>query len=61
MFLALKLSDVVSILLINVKMPTVVAILTFISMINCMLSSVEHEKVLQPQGQGVFLFHFLIS
>ena len=30
-------SDVVFIMLINVKMPTVVVILTFMSMINCML------------------------
>ena len=35
--LALKLSDVVLILLINVKMPTIVGILTFISKINVML------------------------
>ena len=33
-FLALSLSDVVFIMLINVKMPTVVGILTFISRIN---------------------------
>ena len=31
-------------MLINVKMPTIVGILTFMSMINFMLSSVEHEK-----------------
>ena len=37
-FLVLKLSDVVFILLINVKMPTIVGILTFISRINFMLS-----------------------
>ena len=37
-FLALKLSDAVSILLINVKMPTIVGILTFMSMITYMLS-----------------------
>ena len=33
-FLALKLSDAVFILLINVKMPTIVGILTFINRIN---------------------------
>ena len=33
-FIALKLSDVVFILLINVKMPTIVGILTFMSRIN---------------------------
>ena len=43
-FLAFKLSDVVYIMLINVKMPTIVGILTFMSMINFMLSWVEHEK-----------------
>ena len=32
------------ILLINVKMPTIVNILTFMSRINFMLSLVEHEK-----------------
>ena len=42
-FLALNFSDVF-ILLINVKMPTIVAILTFTSRINFLLSLVEHEK-----------------
>ena len=37
-FLALSLSDVVFIMLINVKMPTVVGILTFIRRINFVLS-----------------------
>ena len=37
-FLASKHTDVVSILLINVKMPTIVGILTFMSRINFMLS-----------------------
>ena len=36
--LAFKLSDVVCIMLINLKMPTIVGILTFMSMINFMLS-----------------------
>ena len=40
----LKHSDVVFILLINVKMSTIVGILTFMSMINSMLLWVEHEK-----------------
>ena len=35
---AFKLSDVVFIMLINVKMPTVVSILKFMRMINFMLS-----------------------
>ena len=37
-FLALKLLKVVFILLVNIKMPTVVRILTFMSRINSMLS-----------------------
>ena len=37
-FLALKLSDVVFMLLINVKMPTIVGILTCMSRINFMLA-----------------------
>ena len=41
-FLAIFLSDVI--MLINVKMPTIVGILTFISRINFVLSRVEHEK-----------------
>ena len=36
-FLAFKLSDVVFIMLIDVKMPTIVGILTFMSMIHLML------------------------
>ena len=40
-FLDLKFSDIVSIMLINVKMPTIVGILTFMSMIYFMLSWVE--------------------
>ena len=45
LFLALSLSDVVCIMLINVKMPTIVGILTFTSRINFVLSLVENEKV----------------
>ena len=43
-FIVLSLSDVVFIMLINVKMPTIVGILTFMSRINFVLSQVEHEK-----------------
>ena len=43
-FLALSLSDVVFIMLINVKMPTIVGILTFMSRLNYVLSWVEYEK-----------------
>ena len=37
-YAALNLSDVVFIMLINVKMPTIVGILTFMSRMNFMLS-----------------------
>ena len=43
-FLALSLSDGVFILLKNVKMPTIVGILTFMSRINFVHSWVEYEK-----------------
>ena len=52
-FLALSLSDVVFIMLINVKMPTIVGILTFISRINFVLSRVEHEKGFITSGTGI--------
>ena len=45
-FFAFKLLDGVFILLINVKMPTMVGILTFMSRINFMLSLVEHDLYL---------------
>ena len=45
-FLALSLPGAVFIMLINVKMPTIVGILTFMSRINFVLSWVEYEKVL---------------
>ena len=41
---AFKLSDVVFIVLINVKMPTIVGILIFMSIINFMITGVEHEQ-----------------
>ena len=47
---SLKLSDVVFIMLINVKMTTF--FLTFMSMINMMLSLLEHEKNI-TSGPGV--------
>ena len=44
-FFALSLSDVVFIMLINIKMPTiVVGILTFMSRIHLVLNGVEYEK-----------------
>ena len=51
-FLALSLSDVVFIMLINVKMPTFVGILSFMSRINFMLSGVEYEKSFITSGPG---------
>ena len=45
-FLALKLSDVF-ILLINVKMPSIVGILTFMSRINSMLILFELEEFIK--------------
>ena len=45
-FLALSLSDVIFIMPINVKMPTLDGILTFMSRINIVLSWVEHKKSL---------------
>ena len=41
-------------LLINVKMPTIVGILTFMSRKNFMLSWVEHEKSFITPGYGVY-------
>ena len=48
--LALSLSAVVFIMLINVKMPTIVGILTFMSRINFMLGWVEHRKSFITSG-----------
>ena len=42
-FLAFRCSDVAFIMLINIKMPTIVGILTFMSMINFMLRLVEQD------------------
>ena len=50
-FLGVKLLDVF-IMLINVRMPTIVVILTLISMSNFMLSLVEHGKSFITQGVG---------
>ena len=43
-FLVLKLSHAICILLINVKMQTIVGILTFMRKINFTLGRVKHEK-----------------
>ena len=57
-FLAFKLPDVVFIMLISVKMPTIVGILTFMSMMNFMLSWVEHEKPI-TLGPDCYFFFFV--
>ena len=44
-YIALKYSDIVFIMLINVKMPTVDGILTFISRINFMLIELSMTNV----------------
>ena len=49
-FLALSLSDVVFIMLINVQMPTIVGIFTFMSRIIFVLSWVEHETSFITSG-----------
>ena len=49
-FIALSLSDVVFIMLINVKMPTLVGILTFMSRIIFVFSGVEHKKSFITSG-----------
>ena len=40
---------------VNVKMPTIVGILTFMSRMNFKLCLVEHEKSLITSGQGLLL------
>ena len=61
--LSLSLLDVVFIMLKNVKVPTIVGILTFMSMTNFVLSLVEHEKsfiTLGPAGVP-FIIHVQIK
>ena len=52
------LSDVVFIMLINIKMPTIVGILTFMSRINFVLSWVEYEKSFITSGPDLDLQFF---
>ena len=51
-FLAFKRSDVVFTMIINVKTPTIVGILTIMGTINVMLTWVEHEKGCITLGPG---------
>ena len=62
-FLALSLSDVVFIMLINVKMPTIVGILKFMSRINFVLSSVKHGKscITSRPGTSIIVFASLVK
>ena len=53
MIFALSLSDVVFIMVMNVKMSTIVGILTFMSRINFVLSWVEHGKSFIISGPGL--------
>ena len=52
-FLAFKLSYVAFIMLINVEMPTIVSISTFMSMMISMLSSFEHKKKFYNLGPDI--------
>ena len=58
--LTLSLSDVVFITLINVKMQTIVGILTFMSRINFVLSRVEHEKSFITLGPVVCTYMYVV-
>ena len=59
-FLASELSDVVFIMLINVKMPTIVGILTFMSRINLCSVELSMKKVLLPRGLAFSSFHWIL-
>ena len=48
-------------MLINVKMPTIVGILTFMSRINFILCSVEHEKCFITSSPGFDLLLGLLD
>ena len=52
-FIALSLTDVVSIMLINVKMPTIAGILTFMSIYeqDKFRAELSMQKLLEPRGQ----------
>ena len=57
----LGLSDVVFIMLINVKMPTIVGILTFMSRINFVLSRVEHQNFFITSGPDFYVVHLMME
>ena len=61
---AFKLSNIIFIMLINLKMPTIVGIFTFTRMINYMLISVEHERFIslvpEPLISGIFQWNMVL-
>ena len=57
-YLAFNFSDVVLIMLINIKRPIIVDILTFMSMIHLMLSRVEHDKSVVTPGWVLAFYKF---
>ena len=59
--IALSLSDVLFIMLIIVKMPTIVGILTFMSGIKFVLSWVEHGKRFITSSPGLPLTYFMVE
>ena len=60
-FLALNISDVVFVMLINVKMPTIVGILTFMSKIILCSAELSKKKSFIASGPGFHWCLFLIS
>ena len=56
--LAISRSDVVFIMLINVKMSTIVGILTFMSRIILCSVELSMRKVSYPRGQVSYFIHF---
>ena len=63
-FIALSRSDAVFIMLINIKMSTIVDILTFMSRINFVLSCVKHGKKFITSGPvfaHVLFLHYKLS
>ena len=60
-FLGSDKSRMLFFLLINVKMPTVVGILTFMSRKKFMLSRVEHGKSFITSGPGHWWRHIVLS
>ena len=60
-FIALSLSDVVFTMIINVKMPTIVCILTFMGRVNFVLSWVKHETGCITSRPGPLVKHWKLQ